>query len=109
MRRPLPPADLDDAPLAQTLGAARAHFGGHDVLGARLGAPDGWLAATELTAAGPALDDLLARATQATDTGRPDIGGTLLAEGYAWALAVRAVGALLFGRRIPAMAPHEVR
>jgi len=108
MARPHPPPDPAAAPLADTLAAARAHFGGHDVLGTRLGAPAGWLPARDATTAGPALDDLLARATSATATGRADIGGTLLAEGYAWALAVRAVGTLLFGRRIPAMAAGEV-
>ncbi len=107
--RPQPAADPDAAPLAETLAAARAHFGGHDVLGTRLVAPDGWVPATELIEPGAALDDLIARATAATSTGRADIGGTLLAEGYAWALAVRAVGTLLFGMRIPAMAPSEVR
>ena len=108
MERPRPAADPDAAPLAETLAAARAHFGGHDVLGTRLVAPDGWVPAGELIEPGPVLDDLIARATAATGTGRTDIGGTLLAEGYAWALAVRAVGTLLFGLRIPAMAPGEV-
>ena len=108
MARPQPPTDLATTPLADTLAAARAHFGGHDVLGARLGAPARWLPARDATTPGAALDDLLARATSATATGRADIGGTLLAEGYAWALAVRAVGTLLFGRRIPAMATGEV-
>ncbi len=98
----------DDAPLAETLAAARAHFGGHDVLGTRLGAPEGWRPAGEIACAGPALDDLLAKATATTGGGRADIGGTLLAEGYAFALALRAVGTLLFGTRIPAMAPAEV-
>lgn len=109
MDRPPPPSDPESAALAETLAAARAHCGGHDVLATRLGAPAGWLAATDLTASGAALEDLLARATRATGTTRADIGGTLLAEGYAWALAYRAVGTLLFGRRIPALAPHEVR
>ena len=108
MDRPRRATDPDGAPLAQTLAAARAHFGGHDVLAARLGAPDGWLAPVELTHASPALDDLLARATATTGTDRADIGGTLLAESYAWGLAIRAVGTLLFGRRIPAMAHDEV-
>ncbi|MDP2712616.1 MAG: (2Fe-2S)-binding protein [Solirubrobacteraceae bacterium] len=106
--RPLPPTDPDDAPLAQTLAASRAHFGGHDVLATRVHAPEGWLPAAEVIRAGPLLDELLARATQATGTQRADIGGTLLAEGYAWALALRAVGTLLFGTRIPALAPDEV-
>lgn len=109
MHRPLPPSDLDAAPLAETLAAARARCGGHDVLAVRLGAPDGWRAATELTGRGATLDDLLARATQASGTGRADIGGTLLAESYAWALTVRSVGTLLVGRRVPAMALDEVR
>ncbi len=109
MCRPQPSPDPATSPLAETLAASRAHFGGHDVLGTRLGAPDGWVPAGELTVAGPALDDLLARATATSATGRPDIGGTLLAEGYAWALAMRAVGTLLFGTRIPAMAAGEVR
>ncbi len=107
MQRPAP-ATGDDTPLGETLAAARAHFGGHDVLGTRLGAPAGWRSATELTRPGPALDDLLAKATATTGGGRADIGGTLLAEGYAFALALRAVGTLLFGTRIPAMAPGEV-
>ncbi len=109
MHRPLPPSDLEAAPLGATLAAARGRFGGHDVLAARLGTPHGWLAATDLTAGATTLEDLLARATHATRTCRADIGGTLLAEGYAWALSVRAVGTLLVGRRIPALAPHEVR
>ena len=79
------------------------------MLAARAGAPDDWLPAPAVTAAGPLLEDLLARATLATRTGRADIGATLLAEGYAWALAVRAVGILLFGRRIPALAARDVR
>jgi hypothetical protein len=108
MARPQPATDPDAAPLADTLAASRAHFGGHDVLGTRIGAPAGWLPARAATTAGATLDDLLARATSTTATGRADIGGTLLAEGYAWALAMRAVGTLLFGRRIPAMAPDEV-
>lgn len=108
MQRPAA-ATTDDAPLAQTLAAARAHFGGHDVLGTRLGAPAGWRPAGEIVRAGPALDDLLAKATATTGGGRADIGGTLLAEGYAFALALRAVGTLLFGTRIPAMAPDEIR
>jgi hypothetical protein len=95
------------AALAQTLAAARSHFAGHDVLATRVRAPDHWTAAGSLVRPGPALDDLLARSTRATATTRADIGGTLLAEGYAWALSVRAVGTLLFGRRIPAMA-HDV-
>lgn len=107
MTRPLPPSDPDTSPLAETLAVARVHFGGHDVLAARITTPDGWLPAGVLTG-GPALDDLLARATASSATGRPDIGGTLLAEGYAWGLAVRAVGVLLFGGRIPAMATDEV-
>ena len=106
MDRPLPATDPERAPLADTLAAARAHFGGHDVLAARVGAPDGWLPATAVT--GAVLEDLLARATATTATSRRDIGATLLAEGYAWALTVRAVGTLLFGGRIPAMAPREV-
>jgi hypothetical protein len=108
MQRPAPAAG-DDAALAQTLAAARAHFGGYDVLGTRLGAPEGWHPATGLVHAGPGLDDLLATATATTGSGRADIGATLLAEGYAFALALRAVGTLLFGTRIPAMAPAEVR
>ena len=108
MPRPAP-ASPDDAALAQTLAAARAHFGGYDVLGTRLGAPADWLPATELVRPGPALDDLLAKATAATGSTRADIGATLLAEGYAFALALRAVGTLLFGTRIPAMAPGVVR
>ena len=97
-----------DTPLAETLGAVRDHFGGHDVLATRLDAPAGYLLAADLTVGGPALDELLARATAASRTGRADIGGTLLAEGYAWALAVRAVGTLLFGSRIPAMPADRV-
>ena len=108
MERPQPASDPDAAPLAETLAAARAHFGGHDVLGTRLVAPEGWLPAGELIEPGPALDGLITQATAATSTGRADIGGTLLAEGYAWALVMRAVGTLLFGERIPAMAPDEV-
>ncbi len=108
MRRPLPPPDPGSAPLADTFAASRAHFGGHDVLATRIGAQPGWLPATGVVSGGPALDDLLARATATTATGRADIGGTLLAEGYAWALCVRAVGALLFGTRVPAMAPADV-
>ena len=108
MLRPAPAA-ADDAALAQTLAAARAHFGGYDVLGTRLGAPADWLAASELSRPGPRLDDLLAKATTTADTDRSDIGATLLAEGYAFALALRAVGTLLFGTRVPAMAPDEVR
>ena len=107
MDRPAP-ATGDGAPLAETLAAARAHFGGHDVLGTRLGAPAGWRPAGDVGCSGPALDDLLAKATATTGGGRPDIGGTLLVEGYAFALALRAVGTLLFGTRIPAMAPGEV-
>ena len=107
MDRPIPPADPDAAPLAETLAAARAHFGGHDVLGSCVGARDGWLPATAVQ--GPELDSLLRRATAATGTGRADIGATLAAEAYAWGLAVRAVGTLLFGTRIPAMAPDEVQ
>jgi len=107
--RPSPASDPESAPLAQTLAASRAHFGGHDVLATRVGSVEGWVPATELTVPGPALDDLLAAATAATATGRTDIGGTLFAEGYAWALAVRAVGTLLFGRRIPAMRHDEVQ
>jgi len=107
MDRPAP-ASHDDAPLAETLAAARAHFGGHDVLGTRLGAPAGWLRAGEIVRTRAPLDDLLAKATATTGGGRADIGGTLLAEGYAFALALRAVGTLLFGTRIPAMAPGEV-
>jgi FhuF 2Fe-2S C-terminal domain len=98
----------DDAPLGETLAAARAHFGGHDVLGTRLGAPDGWRPATEFTRPGRVLDALIAQATATSGGDRADIGGTLLAEGYAFALALRAVGTLLFGTRIPAMAPSEV-
>lgn len=108
MIRPGPPADPEAAPLGQTLAAARAHFGGHDVLATRLVAPDGWIAAGTLVTPGPALEELLTRATRSGATGRADIGGTLLVESYAWALAVRAVGTLLFGCRIPAMAPREV-
>ncbi len=108
MARPAPAAG-DDAALAQTLAAARAHFGGWDVLGTRLGAPDDWLPATELIRPGPRLDDLLAKATATAGTDRADIGATLLAEGYAFALSLRAVGTLLFGTRIPAMAPDELR
>ena len=108
MDRPLPPADAEASPLGETLAAARAHFGGHDVLGTRLLAQEGWLPAGDLIRPGPAVDDLVARATATSQTERADIGGTLLAEGYAWALAVRAVGTLLFGERIPAMAPDEV-
>ena len=108
MDRPLPPADAEASPLGQTLAAARAHFGGHDVLGTRLLAQEGWLPATERIHPGPAVDDLVARATATSQTERADIGGTLLAEGYAWALAVRAVGTLLFGELVPAMAPDEV-
>lgn len=106
--RPAPPRADGSAPLADTLAAARAHFGGHDVLGTRLDAPAGWVPAADFVTGGPALDALIARATDTTATGRRDIGGTLLAEGWAWALAVRAVGTLLFGCRIPAMAPREV-
>jgi hypothetical protein len=108
MRRPRPASDPDSAPLAETLAVARAHFGGHDVLAARLGAPADWLPASAVVRASPVLVDLLARATTTSATGRADIGGTLLAEGYAWALTVRAVGTLLFGARIPAMAADEV-
>jgi hypothetical protein len=108
MDRPTP-TTADDGPLAETLAAARAHFGGHDVLGTRLGAPAGWPPAGAIVCAGPALDDLLAKATATTGGGRADIGATLLAEGYAFALALRAVGTLLFGTRIPAMAPDDVR
>ena len=55
-----------------------------------------------IVCAGPALDDLLAQVRRRRrGTGRADIGGTLLAEGYAWALAVRAVGTLLFGDADP--------
>lgn len=106
-----PPATLDPAAtaLADTLAVARAHFGGHDVLATRLGAQDGWRPAADLLGAGQALDELIELATATTGTDRADIGGTLLAEGYAWALAVRAVGTLLFGARIPAMAPDEVQ
>ena len=104
MDEPLPPGEA----LTQTLAAARAHFGGYDVLGTRLGAPDDWLTASELAASPVALADLLARATERTASGRADIGATLMAEGYAFALALRAVGTLLFGTRIPAMAPAEV-
>ena len=68
------------------------------MLATRFGAPAGWIPRREVATAGPALDDLLALATATSATGRADIGGTLLAEGYAWALAVRAVGTLLFGR-----------
>ena len=107
MPRPAP-ASADDAALAQTLAAARAHFGGYDVLGTRLGAPAGWSAATEVNHAGPALEALLARAVERSGSGRADIGATLLAESYAFSLALRAVGTLLFGTRIPAMAPGEV-
>ncbi len=107
--RPARACDPEAGALAQTLAAVRASFGGHDVLGMRIGAPDGWRPATELTRPGPALDELLALATTATATGRVDIGATLLAEGYAWALAMRAVGTLLHDRRIPAMAHDEVR
>lgn len=108
VQRPRPPLDPDAAPLAATLAAARAHFGGHDVLATRVVAPPDWLPATAFARGGPALDDLIARATTTSATGRADIGGTLLAEGYAWALSVRAVGTLLFGARIPAMAADEV-
>lgn len=107
MDRPAPAAD-ERTPLAETLAAARAHFGGHDVLGTRIGAPAGWLPAGELIYPGPGLDELLAKATATTGGNRADIGGTLMAEGYAFALALRAVGTLLFGTRIPAMAPAEV-
>ncbi len=102
------PPSHDAGPLGETFAAARAHFGGHDVLAVRVAAPAGWMAAAAITAGGPPLDDLLERATAASGTARADIGATLLAEGYAWGLAVRAVGTLLFGRRIPAMAPREV-
>lgn len=108
MPRPRPAPDPETAPLADTLAAARAHFGGHDLLATRLTAPGDWLPASTVVHGGPVLDDLLARATESTATGRADIGGTLLAEGYSWALCLRAVGTLLFGRRIPAMAPAEV-
>ena len=50
----------------------------------------------------------MAKATATSGGDRADIGGTLLAEGYAFALALRAVGTLLFGTRIPAMARDEV-
>jgi len=105
---PPSPPDAEASPLGDTFAAARAHFGGHDVLAARVVAPAEWTPAIRVTADGPLLDDLLARATAASGTGRADIGATLLAEGYAWGLAVRAVGALLFGRRIPAMGPGDV-
>ncbi len=79
------------------------------MLATRLRAPDGWLPASELFCAGPALDAMLVRATRASGTERADIGGTLLAESCAWALSVRSVGTLLFGRRIPALAAHEMQ
>ena len=107
--RPAVPARPSASPLAQTLAAARERFGGHDVLATRIGAPAGWLAAPDLMAPGPALRQMLARTTASTGGGRADIGGTWLVESYAWALAMRGVGALLLGDRVPAMAAAEVR
>ena len=107
MATPLPPADPDAAPLAETLAAARAHFGGHDWLGSRVGARAGWLPAPALH--GDELVGLLERATAATGTARIDIGATLLAESYAWGLAMRAVAVLLFGTRIPALSAGEIQ
>jgi hypothetical protein len=109
MQRPGRPSDPDSAPLAETLAASRAHFGGYDVLATRVGAPPGWIPAAELAREGPALDALLELALVRSASGRMDIGGSLLAEHVAWSLALRAVGTLLFGTRIPAMAPGEVR
>lgn len=104
MEGPLPPGEA----LTQTLAAARAHFGGYDLLGTRVGAPGDWPTAAELAASPAALGERLARATERTASGRTDIGATLMAESYAFALALRAVGTLLFGTRIPAMAPAGV-
>jgi hypothetical protein len=106
--RPTAPQDPDGAPLAGTLAAVRAHFGGHDVLSTRVTPQPGWLHAADLLAGGSALDELLARAIAATATDRADIGGTLLVESYAWALTVRSVGTLLFADRIPSLAPDDV-
>jgi hypothetical protein len=107
--RPGHPTDPDKAPLAETLAVSRAHFGGYDVLATRIGAPSGWLPAAELAREGPPLEALLELALVRSASGRLDVGGSLLAEHIAWSLALRAVGTLLFGTRIPAMALDEVR
>jgi hypothetical protein len=107
MVHPIPPADPEAAPLAETLAAARAHFGGHDWLGSCVGTRAGWLPASALH--GGELTGLLERATAATGTARVDIGATLLAESCAWGLAMRAVAVLLFGTRIPALGAGEVQ
>jgi hypothetical protein len=107
MATPSPPADPDATPLAETLAAARAHFGGHDWLGSCVGRRDGWLPASDLR--GGELMGLLERATAATGTERVDIGATLLAESIAWGLAMRAVAVLLFGTRFPALTPDAVQ
>lgn len=94
-------------PLAETLAAGRDRFGGHDVLGAHLGAPDGWPAAAAFGRGEAVLDEQLAGSALQLATDRADILAARVVEAHAWGLAVRAVGTLLIGDRVPVMDPEQ--